>query len=191
MVGEKQNVCATLHWAMIILAIVIASTVMTLVRAEDVIDLSTQGKSTERRMVFYMHDIPRSPHPTVALVAKSLSNNLTNSGLGLTMIFDDKLTEGPDPKSREIGRGQGMYSVASLSRVDLLMVFTAVFHYPPHLNGSTLSLHGSDRTALVTREIAIVGGTGVFRFARGVASISTISNDGANAILKFDLTLIL
>ena len=175
---------------MIILVIVIASTVMTLVRATDVIDVSTQGKSTERRMVFYMHDIPRTPHPTVTLVAKSLNNNLTNSGLGLTSIFDDMLTEGPDPKSREIGRGQGMYSVASSRGVDLLLVFTAVFHYPPHLNGSTLSLLGSDSIFLATREIAIVGGTGVFRFARGVASISTISIDGPNAILKFDITLI-
>ena len=117
---------------------------------------------------------------------------MNEATFGNTIIFDDKMTEGPDPLSREIGRGQGMYSFASISQVDLFIAFTTVFHYPPYLNGSTLSLLGSDRVGLPTRDIAIVGGTGVFRFARGVASISTISVvSGINATLKFDVTIIL
>ncbi|KAH7443552.1 hypothetical protein KP509_02G039800 [Ceratopteris richardii] len=141
-------------------------------------------------MVFYMHDIPGA---TAAVVAQQKGNQ--SSTLGLTFVFDDKLTEGPHPDSTEIGRGQGMYTVASLGNglPALFLTFTAVMHRPSLYDGSTICLQGSDRTFLKEREIAIVGGTGRFRLARGYAILSTITfkaSTGA-AIIKFNLTMTL
>ncbi|KAH7315065.1 hypothetical protein KP509_21G032200 [Ceratopteris richardii] len=141
-------------------------------------------------MVFYMHDLP---NVTAAFVAPPQGNS--GPSLGTALMFDDKLTRGPRPGSTEVGRGQGMYSVASLGSglPALLFVFTAVLHKPVAYDGSTICLQGSDRTFLAEREIAVVGGTGRFRFARGYAILSTVNFNLSNgdATIKFNLTMAL
>eukprot|EP00250_Pteridium_aquilinum_P009169 c1848_g1_i1 orf=265-849(-) len=147
--------------------------------------IGQQRAQLQNNMVFYMHDWPG----VTSMVVAAQNNNLgPPSKLGRTHIFDNKLTDRPNPKSTEIGRGQGLYTLASVSNFDSFMVFTAVLHKPVIYNGSTICLHGADRS-LPEREIAIVGGTGHFRFVRGYAIISTASFIAPNATLKFNLTM--
>ncbi|MCO5576979.1 hypothetical protein L7F22_030800 [Adiantum nelumboides] len=152
------------------------------------------GRDRVKNMVFYMHDVLAPAASATAVRVAAQKGKLRGSpSLGATLVFDDKLTEGPNPKSTEIGRGQGLYTLASLTSADLLLVFTAIFHRPTIYNGSTLCLHGSDRVFLPEREIGVVGGTGHFRWARGYATLSTVSFSlsSGNAIIKFNLTLLL
>lgn len=133
---------------------------------------------------FYMHDVVKSLKNATAV-------KVTDGppGFGMIRVMDDPLTEGPQSNSRELGRGRGMYVQDSLSGVNLLLVFTVVFKAGEH-NGSTLSLQGQDDTNDNQREISIVGGTGHFRHATGHAILETQLTMGANAILKFNATVL-
>eukprot|EP00249_Psilotum_nudum_P028241 c3701_g1_i1 orf=567-1331(-) len=149
--------------------------------------LVTPQSNSEMNLQFYMHDNPMPPNPSAVQVA----TQQTSSGslaFGSTFVIDDLLTEGPDPTSSRVGRAQGMYSMASQTDMNLHLHFTAIMEKAEY-NGSTLAIHGADRIGLASREVAVVGGTGVFRFARGFATMETASQNGPNAVLKFNVTL--
>ncbi|CAK9153651.1 unnamed protein product [Ilex paraguariensis] len=74
--------------------------------------------------------------------------------------------------SKEIGRVQGLYAAASLEDVALSCVLNFIFTEGEY-NGSSLSLLGNNPFRLQVREMPIVGGSGVFRLARGVATFTT------------------
>ncbi|XP_052730108.1 dirigent protein 22-like [Vigna angularis] len=57
---------------------------------------------------------------------------------------------GPEPTSKVVGRIEGKY------------------------NGSTITVLGRNRITQNIREIPVIGGTGVFRFAMGYAETNTI-----------------
>ena len=46
---------------------------------------------------------------------------------GLVNIFDDPLTEGPEPTSKLVGRAQGLYGSAGQQEVGLLLARNLVF----------------------------------------------------------------
>lgn len=134
---------------------------------------------------FYMHDVVK------ALKNATTAVKVTDGppGFGMIRVIDDSLTEGPQHNSKELGRARGMYVQDSLSGVNLLLVFTVIFHAGEH-NGSTLSLQGQDDTNDKQREVSIVGGTGHFRHATGHAILETQLTMGANAILRFNVTVL-
>ncbi|KAK1301166.1 hypothetical protein QJS10_CPB13g00731 [Acorus calamus] len=115
---------------------------------------------------FYFHDILSGRNPTTV---KVVGQDYPNSTFGTVMMADDPLTDGPDRSSSKlIGRAQGMYAWAG-HEVDFgfLMVMNLVF-FEGEFNGSVLSLLGRNKLG-PEREMPIVGGTGVFRFATGYA----------------------
>ncbi|KAI3683653.1 hypothetical protein L1987_84165 [Smallanthus sonchifolius] len=92
------------------------------------------------------------------------------------MMMDDPLTVGPEPGSKLVGRAQGMYASADLKELGLLMVLNYYFTEGKY-NGSTLSILGRNSAFTPVREMPVVGGTGIFRFARGYAQAKTHSVD--------------
>ncbi|KAM6547875.1 hypothetical protein CsatB_019551 [Cannabis sativa] len=121
---------------------------------------------------FYFHDIVSGPNPTALQVASAKTSNTSSTGFGVVVVIDDPLTEGPEPNSKVVGRAQGIYASASQSDVGLLMVLNYVFT-EGKFNGSTLSILGRNAVFSAVREMPIVGGTGLFRFARGYAQAKT------------------
>lgn len=73
-----------------------------------------------------------------------------------------------------MGRAQGIYTFPSQHGSVLLMVLNFAFLDGVH-NGSALSILGRNPFFQGTREMPIVGGTGVFRYARGYALVKTVS----------------
>ncbi|EFJ10201.1 hypothetical protein SELMODRAFT_184063 [Selaginella moellendorffii] len=137
------------------------------------------AKDTSLR--FYMHDNMTPPNQSVVMVAGP-----GTAGFGTVSVIDDPLTQGADASSPAIGRGQGTWIVASMDGRSLLLTFSAVFQ-TGDFKGSTLSFHGSDDTSEAVREIAVIGGTGQFRNARGYATIKTASASGGSVILEIDV----
>ncbi|PON56297.1 Disease resistance response protein, partial [Trema orientale] len=119
---------------------------------------------------FYFHDTFRSPKPNSVLVATADSTNTSSTGFGFVVVMDELLTVGQDPNSKPVGRAQGIYSSASQSSLELLMVFNYVFTEGKY-NGSTLSILGHNAVFTAVREMPIVGGSGLFRFARGYVQV--------------------
>ncbi|KAK1266583.1 hypothetical protein QJS04_geneDACA009042 [Acorus gramineus] len=138
---------------------------------------------------FYFHDIVSGPNPTAVQVVSSKLTMLTS--FGTVVMIDDPLTEGPDPGSKLIGRAQGTYSFASKEDVGLQMVLNYVF-MDGEYDGSSLAMLGRNSVLSDVREMAIVGGTGVFRFARGYALAKTYQFNliTGDAIVEYDVFVV-
>ncbi|KAJ9184654.1 hypothetical protein P3X46_004358 [Hevea brasiliensis] len=137
----------------------------------------SQGLKKEKltHLHFYLHDIVTSKNPTAIPITKpGITNSSTN--FGEVFMADDPLTVEPDINSKLVGRAQGMYAFASQTEFGLLMVFNLVFSEGKY-NGSTLSLLGHNAIFSGVREMPIVGGSKIFRFARGYALAKTHTID--------------
>ncbi|KAL3820091.1 hypothetical protein ACJIZ3_005996 [Penstemon smallii] len=130
-------------------------------------------KETTTELHFYLQDVLEGPNATVWEVVKSpISNSATS--FGQIRVFDDLITQTPDPNSTKLGRAQGLITSADLDvsayNMNINFVFTA-----GRYKGSTLTILGRNPINNVDRELSVVGGTGIFRMARGYAISNTHS----------------
>ncbi|CAM8968639.1 unnamed protein product [Rhodiola kirilowii] len=137
---------------------------------------------------FYFHDTVSGKNPTAILVARPLSGNYTLGGFGGINIIDDPLTIGPESSSKLVGKAQGMYASASQSDIGLMMLMNFAF-LEGKFSGSTLSILGKNAVLLEVREMPIVGGSGIFRFARGYAQARTHTIDlkTGDAVVEYNV----
>lgn len=106
-------------------------------------------------------------------------------------MADDPLTEGPDRSSKLVGRAQGLYAFASQQEIALLMVLNFAFMEGKY-NGSSISIVGRNSVLEAVREMPIVGGSGLFRYARGYALAHTFWSDKekGDAIVEYNVTVL-
>ncbi|XP_074294111.1 dirigent protein 24-like [Silene latifolia] len=111
---------------------------------------------------------------------------------GSVTVIDDELTEGPELGSGVIGKGQGFYLASSLDGESHTMAFTALFpgEEGHHGEDDTVSFFGVHRTASSVSHIAVVGGTGTYKNAKGYATIEALpqhdqhTTDGVDTIAR-------
>ncbi|GKV25886.1 hypothetical protein SLEP1_g35267 [Rubroshorea leprosula] len=121
---------------------------------------------------FYFHDILSGKNPTAVRIAQARITNTSSTSFGALAMIDDPLTFSPDINSTLVGRAQGLYALSSQEESSLMMAMTFSFLEGKY-NGSALSLLGRNPPLNTVREMPIVGGTGLFRFARGYAQART------------------
>ncbi|KAD5803298.1 hypothetical protein E3N88_14658 [Mikania micrantha] len=141
------------------------------------------------RLHFFFHDVVGGPNATAIRVAEAPITNTSPTGFGAVIIMDNLLTEGSNPNSKRVGRAQGMYASADMSNMSFMMVQNYVFD-DERYNGSTLSVLGRNPvTSLAVRELPVVGGTGVFRFANGYAEARTffLNETNGDAIVEYNV----
>ncbi|KAF5737366.1 hypothetical protein HS088_TW13G00245 [Tripterygium wilfordii] len=124
-------------------------------------------------------------NPTAAKVAEAAMTTTSPTFFGTMMVIDDPLTVGPDEKSEMVGRAQRMYASASQNEASLLMVMNFSFMDDKY-NGSTLSVLGRNTLFSAVREMPILGGSGLFRFARDYSEARThyFNTTTGDAIVK-------
>lgn len=133
-----------------------------------------------------MHDIQVGPHPTSVRVAGGSNSTM----FGSIFVLDNPLTATPYPNSTLLGRAQGIYAMSSQeNEFSLLMTLTYGFINGPY-NGSSFSVLGRNPVMSEVREMPVVGGTGVFRLARGYCLAKTYSTDQSNGVIGYNVTLI-
>ncbi|KAJ8900040.1 hypothetical protein K2173_024155 [Erythroxylum novogranatense] len=137
---------------------------------------------------FYFHDIVSGRNPTSVQVAGAAMTNTSLTGFGMVAMIDDPLTAGLEMSTKLVGRAQGMYASASLNEVGLLMVLNFAFVEGKY-NGSTLSVLGRNSVLSTVREMPIVGGSGLFRFANGYAQARTRVFDSktGDAVVEYNV----
>ncbi|KAF5934276.1 hypothetical protein HYC85_030447 [Camellia sinensis] len=91
-----------------------------------------------------------------------------------TWSVDNPLTVGPELSSKQLGRAQGIYGASSMEEMSLLTLVNLAFTDGKY-NGSTLAPLGRNPILEEYREMSIVGGSGLFRLARGIATAKTYS----------------
>ncbi|KAH7554249.1 hypothetical protein JRO89_XS12G0143700 [Xanthoceras sorbifolium] len=137
---------------------------------------------------FYFHDIVSGRKPTAVRVAESAMTNTSSTLFGMVVMMDDPLTREPELTSKLVGRAQGIYASASQSETGLLMVLNFAFMEGKY-NGSNLSVLGRNTVFSAVRELPIVGGSGLFRFARGYAQARTHTFDlrTGDAVVEYNV----
>ncbi|XVF47476.1 hypothetical protein PTKIN_Ptkin03bG0111700 [Pterospermum kingtungense] len=118
----------------------------------------------------YWHDIVGGRNPTAVPVVPPSRNSST--AFGMISVIDDPLTIGPELSSKMVGRAQGFYSSASQQEVGLLMAMNFAFMEGKY-NGSTITVLGRNTVFSKVREMPVIGGSGLFRFARGYVHAKT------------------
>ncbi|KAK8476026.1 hypothetical protein V6N11_041991 [Hibiscus sabdariffa] len=149
------------------------------------------AKQKVTKLHFFFHDRFAGKHNITAVrVAQGSGTNKSPTFFGLVFIMDDPLTEGLKPTSKELGRAQGLYAFSGRDELSLLMSFNLVFT-TGEFNGSTLTVLGRN-PAVPHREMPIVGGSGVFRMARGVASakLRSFSMTTGNALIEYNVVVL-
>ncbi|RWR85962.1 Plant disease resistance response protein [Cinnamomum micranthum f. kanehirae] len=154
-------------------------------------DSLVPGKEKVSHLHFYFHDTPKGRSQSSVQVAQAPVTNQSATFFGAVMMADDPLTEGPEPTSKLLGRAQGMYGSAGQKELTLLMVMAYSFTSGKY-KGSSFSIMGNNPVMHPVREMPIVGGTGIFRFARGVAMAKTyiFNTTTGVAIVEYDAKIL-
>lgn len=137
-----------------------------------------------KRLVFYFHDIiyngKNSNNATAAMVGAPAWANTTimagQSHFGDLIVFDDPITLDNNLHSTPVGRAQGFYLYDRKDIFTAWMGFSFVFNSTQH-KGS-INFAGADPLMNKTRDISVVGGTGDFFMARGIATLMTDAFEG-------------
>ncbi|XP_058098877.1 dirigent protein 23-like [Magnolia sinica] len=149
------------------------------------------GSEKVSKLNFYFHDILSGKTPTAIRVAQSANTDKSPTVFGMLMMADDPLTIGPEPNSTVIGHAQGMYGSAGQQELGLLMVMDYSFTQGKY-KGSSISILGINRAMNPVRELPIIGGTGMFRLARGMALAKThwFNATTGDAIVEYNVTVV-
>jgi hypothetical protein len=148
------------------------------------------------RFTFYTHTQIYNPAVNNSVFNAAYSAgplNLTQPNpfsFGVRATFEVNITAGPLPNSTYLGVAQGIWIINSKSKFVLFHVFTATITQGPYKG--TITIAGNEDETLATRELAVVGGTGHFLAARGVAVSKLYFIDHtppAHWTLLFDLDL--
>ncbi|MCL7024236.1 hypothetical protein MKW94_003705 [Papaver nudicaule] len=122
----------------------------------------------------YWHDVASGPKPTAVRIAEAPSTSKSPTLFGATVMIDDPLTEGPELSSKLLGRAQGFYASAAQTDVAYLVAMNFAFSTGKY-NGSSISIFGRNPVLSKVREMPIIGGSGLFRFARGYVQFHTVN----------------
>ncbi|KAM1794877.1 hypothetical protein ACFX11_035301 [Malus domestica] len=147
------------------------------------------------RLHFYLFDIISGDKPSAVEVARpySTKNDSSPTPFGSVWAIDDPLREGPEATSKVIGNAQGLYvsSVQDESRLGLVMYVDFGFT-EGKFKGSSFSVFSRNPVMETNRELAVVGGRGRFRMARGLAKLKTsyLNVTNGDAIIEYKVTLI-
>lgn len=134
--------------------------------------------------MLYFHDIiyngKNAKNATAAIVgAPSWGNRTILSGqehFGDVVVFDDPITLDNNLHSTPVGRAQGFYLY------DKKEIFTSWLGFSFVLNSTdykgSINFAGADPIMVKTRDISVIGGTGDFFMARGIATLMTDAFEG-------------
>ncbi|KAJ0969031.1 hypothetical protein J5N97_021908 [Dioscorea zingiberensis] len=151
------------------------------------------GKEKVTQLHFFLHDTISGDNPSAVLVAQRNGTKVGNGSpgqFGEVYVVDDPLTESPDPNSKVVGHAQGLYVFAG--RKELLLVFAVDFGFTSgEFNGSSISVLSRNPIMETDREVAVVGGRGKFRMARGFANLHTYSfnTTSGDAVVEYNVTV--
>ncbi|KAI3448899.1 hypothetical protein Pfo_005564 [Paulownia fortunei] len=130
------------------------------------------GKQKVAKLNLYVQDVLGGPNATVWEVARANISSNSGTYFGIVRVIDNLLTAGPDRNSKKLGRAQGFIAFSDLQDVAVTMNFNFYLTGGKY-RGSTLTVVGRNQLYDTNRELPVVGGTGVFRMARGYTISST------------------
>ncbi|KAI3445010.1 hypothetical protein Pfo_001675 [Paulownia fortunei] len=150
-----------------------------------------QGSEKIAKFRVYLQDVLGGPNATVYEVARANITSISPTSFGQVRVVDDLITAEPDANSEKLGRAQGVITFSGLEESALTMNMNFVFTAGVY-EGSTLCIVGRNPISNNNRELPIIGGTGIFRWARGYSISNTYSYDPATeyGVLEYNLYVV-
>ncbi|KAL1204493.1 Dirigent protein 19 [Cardamine amara subsp. amara] len=135
----------------------------------------------------YWHDILTGQDPTAVQIMNPPANYTGATGFGLMRMIDNPLTLTPRLSSKMVGKAQGFYAASSKEEVGLLMAMNFAI-FDGKYNGSTITVFGRNSVSDKVREMPVIGGSGLFRFARGYVEARThdFQLKTGNAVVEYN-----
>ncbi|CAH2053796.1 unnamed protein product [Thlaspi arvense] len=118
----------------------------------------------------YWHDILSGRNPSSIMIQPSVSNS--SNAFGSITMMDNALTSDVPINSTVVGQAQGFYAGAAQRELGFLMAMNFAFTTGKY-NGSTITILGRNTVFSTVREMPVVGGSGIFGFARGYVEART------------------
>ncbi|KAM0946936.1 putative dirigent protein [Dioscorea sansibarensis] len=147
------------------------------------------GEEKVAHLHFFYSERVTGDKPTIVLSGKPENNPSADiETFGALSVIDTPLTEEQDPNSKVVGRAQGLVVSAGLDKT--MLVFVVDFEFTSgEYSGSSISVLSRNPILDVHRELAVVGGRGKFRMARGFAILRrAIANADVN-IIEYNVTV--
>ncbi|KAL5133228.1 Dirigent protein 3 [Glycine soja] len=138
--------------------------------------IGIKHKKTLSHFRFYWHEVFTGENPTAVRIIPSLPKYNTTTFFGTLGVYDNALTVGPEAYSKVVGKAEGLFASTSQTQVDILQIFNFALTQGKY-NGSTITFAGRMSQSEKVRELPIVGGSGVFKFATGYMETSSLSFD--------------
>ncbi|KAK4437657.1 Dirigent protein 11 [Sesamum alatum] len=152
--------------------------------------MGCNGNERTAKIHLYIQDFKGGRNKTVYEVAHASITSTSPTSFGLVQVLDFLMTAGLDLNSEPVGRFQGFYAASDMRikayTMDINYYFTSG---PGRMNGSTINIAGREAIMEQQRELAVVGGTGMFRFARGYNFLSTYATIVENEYLILESTI--
>ncbi|OMO92807.1 Plant disease resistance response protein [Corchorus olitorius] len=143
---------------------------------------------------FFFHDTISGKNPSAILVARPnfpTAFNDTPAPFGSVFATDNPLTVGPNLTSGVVGNARGLWASTGQDALTLVIYWDLGFTQGK-FNGSSISVFSRNPITETERELAIVGGRGKFRMAKGFALLKTYFVDFStgDAIVECNVTVI-
>ncbi|KAK3021889.1 hypothetical protein RJ639_047393 [Escallonia herrerae] len=143
---------------------------------------SRKFKASEpcKRIVLYYHDILFNGTNVANATSATVANQtkLGDFKFGMLVVFDDPMTKDHHLLSPPVARAQGFYFYDMKATYNAWFAYTLLFNSTEHKG--TLNIMGADVMDQETRDLSVVGGTGDFFMARGIATFQTDTFQGAD-----------
>ncbi|KAK8567988.1 hypothetical protein V6N13_105930 [Hibiscus sabdariffa] len=143
---------------------------------------------------FFLHEAPAGPNPTVAMIAQSnITVDLNNSSMSFGTVYaiDDQLRVGPEPDSELIGNAQGLtVIIAGRNTGPSVLLYFDFGFTSGKFNGSSISVLSRNPETDTERELAVVGGRGNFRMAKGFVHLKVCSASATAIIAELNVTVV-
>ncbi|XP_007041908.2 PREDICTED: dirigent protein 4 [Theobroma cacao] len=134
---------------------------------------------------FFFHGTIGGNNPTAVPVARANITSTSNS----IVVDDAPLTVGPEPTSEVVGNAQGLEVFAGRDTTTVVVYLDFGFT-KGQFDGSSISLFSRNPVTQKERELAVVGGRGKFRMAKGFALLRTYSLGKITFIVEYNVTVI-
>ncbi|KAM0946935.1 putative dirigent protein [Dioscorea sansibarensis] len=147
------------------------------------------GKEKVTRLHFFYQERLTGDNPTIVLSGRPNDNASANFlTFGAVSVIDALLTEGEDPNSSVVGHAQGLS--VSAGQQQLMLIFVVDFGFTSgEFNGSSVSVLSRNPLLETDRELAVVGGRGKFRMARGFANLHAVNVTADFTRIEYNVTV--
>ncbi|MCO5604522.1 hypothetical protein L7F22_058689 [Adiantum nelumboides] len=143
------------------------------------------AQAKKKKLVLYIHITPGVTNSAI------LNATSGNPRFGPLTAFDLPVTAKPNATSTNVGflRGLGILFNGTVDSTPVLEHLLSTLFYDDGKSAGTLALHGliDSRFSGLPTALAVVGGTGSFRYANGFATIAFVS--APPVVLKYSVSL--